>query len=888
MNKRNEIWLDTLEFSNLGGWKEDTQFVHIMGSGYLIAAGEPGIPVEDAEVEIKILELGLYRAWVRCRNWVPQFSPGRFKLSVNGVLSDKDLGAMPSNEWIWEIAGDFNLEQGRNLIALNDLTGYYGRCSSIIFTTDYNYFPPRTIDGIHSERARIKGLSTAILDRGEFEVIVVGGGPGGIPSAVAAARMGVKTLLIHNRHILGGNASTEAGVGFDGASSRQPNAREGGIAEEIRRIKEHEGISWTEALEIITSKEPNLTIDYNWHIIDAKTDGNSIITEVTALNVRTLEKYTCKGKVFIDCTGDGWLGYYACAKYRFGREARHEFDESMAPLQADTLTMSGCLMKGITEDTGSPIAYILPEWAHKLPEGDNLGRTIHGMHLHWWLETPNDYDDLWEGESARDELIKIWLGFFDYLKNSWDHKEKAVNHKLKHIGIFNARRESRRFIGDYILTQNDCMEGKSFEDTISHAGWPIDLHHPKGIFSGKEGPFFSNAHLPLVKIPFRCLYSVNINNLLFAGRDISVTHVALGTARVQNTIATMGQAAGTAAAMCIKYDITPRDIYSKRISELQQTLLKCDQYIPGLKNEDCLDLARNAEVHASSQSKSEICVLRLGKEGDLMPLDTTRAAFLPRGAEKYIQSIYIKLASQSDKSVEITMHLRKEADPDGYRSCTDIKSIKALIPPKSESWIEFKVDCDIDLRYLWVWFDKTEDIYWRSYNMVPLDWSRAEGGEFGRKWSTIMGQSHCVLLEKPEDLPANCSPENVINGYSRVIDAEHYAWVSDPEEQLPQWIELIYEQPILANNIYLTFDTDMNNPPMLRHAFKWVPTCAKDYEIHAFDGQKWTCLIAIKDNYLRRRIHKFDRQYIQKIKIIVTNTCGDKSARIFEVRMYNE
>ncbi len=892
MHQINTVWIDALEFMHLGGWKEDTQFVHVMGSGYLIASGEPGVPVKDAKTDIEIKQAGLYRVWVRTRNWIPKYSPGIFKVMINNCETDRVLGRAPSDEWAWEIAGDVQIDQGICQLSLQDLSGYYGRFAAILLTTDFDYTPPKPVAHIIKERARIKGVSTKPEYVGDFDVIVVGGGPAGVPAAIAAARMGCKTLLLHNRPVLGGNASIEAGVGFNGASSRQPNAREGGIAEEIRRMKEHDKISWTEALEKLVAKEPNLKIFYNWHVVDAEKTQENRISSVVAVNTRTLLYYTCSAKVFIDCSGDGWLGYFAGAKFRYGREALHQYNESMAPMQADTLTMSGCLMgSGLgfkAVDTEKPVSFHAPSWIPELPEGEAFGRVIRGVHGHWWLETPNDYDDLWEGEKVRDELIKIMLAFFNYLKNSWVDRSEAKNYKLAYIPMFNARRESRRLIGDYVLSQNDCTSGTWFDDTIAYAGWPLDLHNPKGIFSGEEGPFFSNAEVPLVHIPYRCLYSVNINNLFFAGRNSSVTHVALGTVRVQNTLATLGQAAGTAAALCVRYQIDPRQIYQNHLKELQQILLKHDQYIPGIRNEDSFDVAKKASISASSENKNELYVPRLGKEGERLSLNVKRAAFLPRHRDAHIHSIFVKLVSERDEEVKVTMHVREEVDPDGYRAKHDLLTTEAIVPPNSESWIEFIVDCDIQVRYLWVWLEKTEGLSWIALDMVPLDWSRAEWDDSSSTWNAVMGQSHSVLLEKPNIQVTDCSAQNIINGYSRIYDAKEYAWVSDPEQLLPQWIELDFKEAVVINTIYLTFDTDMNNPPMLSPAFEYVSMCVKEYDIAVLCNDEWQFVAHVKDNYQRRRIHKFDNMVVEKIRINVLKTGGDKSARIFEVRAYKE
>jgi hypothetical protein len=889
------LWIDTREFDDYGGWKEDSQFINLMGAAYLIAAST-GRPVKDATTRVEIPRAGLYRIWVRTRNWIRDFGPGQFSIGVDDQFSARTLGAASSDGWGWEIAEDVQLKQGPIEIALHDLTGYFARCAAIVLTTDLDYTPPRPVTAVEQERARIRGISLVPQPAGDFNVVVVGGGPGGVPAALAAARLGAKTVLIHDRPVLGGNSSVEAGVGFNGASARQVNAREGGIAEELRRIRDQYEADWTEALERLTQCEPNLTVVCSHRVVNAEMAQPGRIAAAIAVDVRsgTYHRYT--GQQFIDASGDGWLGYFAGAKYRVGREARHEYGESMAPEHADNITMSGCLMgDGLSfraEDTGKPVAYTPPAWVPKLPTGQAFGRNIRRLEAgEWWIETPGDLDDIWDAEQARDELIKLSFAYWDYLKNGWQEQEKAATWDLVAIPIYNAKRESRRFVGGLVLTEQDCLTSRAFADTVAHAGWPLDIHHPRGLFSGEEGPFQSNTHVPLVHLPYRILYSTNVENLLLAGRVVSVTHIALGTVRVQNTLAALAQAAGTAAALCIRYQTTPHGIYTHHLDDLIQTLLKHDQYIPDVKNTDPADLARSAVVTASSTSQEEQWIARLGMEGHYIPLDVPRAALFPREATTHIGTVYLKLASERDDPVEVTLHARQQIDPDAFLSLEDVAVAQAVVPPHSDSWIAFDVDCEIPVRYLWVWLEPVPGLYWRAYDQTPLDWSRAVLTEAGR-WETTRSanwrQSHCVLLNAPEQQQADCRPENVINGYSRIQDTDDYAWVSDPSQSLPQWIELSFKEPVALNTVHLTFDTDMNNPAHLAPLYPYVPQCVRDYELAAWDGRSWTRLAGEPFNYQRHRIHHFDTVETSRLRLTVRATGGAPSARVFEIRVYHE
>ena len=263
MNFNNTVWIDALEFPQKGGWKEDTQFVHLSGSGYLIAADEPGNPVADAKAEVKVPEKNIYRIWVRCRNWLRPHNPGTFSLLVTGEDNGVILGAQPSDAWVWEIAGDFELD-GTVELTVKDLTGYFARFSSIVITSDLDYVPTRETARWQKDRAKIKGLDTSVKYCGDYDVIVAGGGPGGVPTAIAAARKGMKTLLLHNRPVLGGNGSAEIGITFDGAGVG--SERETGIAEELRRLRDADpdmAGDWTRALEKMVAAEKNITVVYN-------------------------------------------------------------------------------------------------------------------------------------------------------------------------------------------------------------------------------------------------------------------------------------------------------------------------------------------------------------------------------------------------------------------------------------------------------------------------------------------------------------------------------------------------------------------------------------------------------------------------------------------------
>ncbi|MBM3334459.1 FAD-dependent oxidoreductase, partial [Candidatus Sumerlaeota bacterium] len=572
------LWIDAEDFADYGGWWIDTQFVAFMGSAYLIAAGVCK-PVNDAVTTIEVARPGRYRLWVRSKNWHPEHSPGRFKVAINGQAAAQVFGAGKTRAWVWESGGDFDLPAGPARLSLQDLTGAYGRCDALILTTDAQYTPPDGTDALARERSRLTGISLEPRDAGDYDVVVVGAGTAGSCGAIAAARLGAKTILIQDRPVLGGNASIEMGVPPQGASSRQPNAREGGIMEEALRITvARDFVTVSDAFTELAAAETNLTVMLNERVMAVDMAASDRIAAVRMVNTLDGRISRARGKQFIDCTGDGWVGFYAGAYYRLGRESRAETGEELAVDEPDNITMSGCAFGPHstffnTVDRNKATPFKPPVWAAKLPPPEEFGRAIRSANSgSWWLEHEGTIDDLNDPELARDELIRIVFGYWDFLKNRWPERERSANYELVHVPIWNAKRETRRLMGDYVLTQQDVQRGRVFPDRISYGGWPLDVHHPRGIYSGKEGPFHYNAPTALYTIPYRCLYSRNIANLLFAGRNCSVTHVALGSVRVESTLATLGQAAGTAAGLCVRHQAMPRDIYTDHLAELQQVL----------------------------------------------------------------------------------------------------------------------------------------------------------------------------------------------------------------------------------------------------------------------------------------------------------------------------
>ncbi len=427
------------------------------------------------------------------------------------------------------------------------------------------------------------------MGRSVFETIehtvdfcVVGGGISGLCAAVAAARHGARVALVQDRPMLGGNASSEIRMWVCGAHGK--NNRETGLVEELllenyyRNPYKNYSI-WDSVLLELAQKEPNLELYLNCSCMDGEMEG-SRLKRIVCWQLTTQKFHAFTAKLFADCSGDSVLAPITGAPYRVGREARSEFGESIAPEVSDRKTMGlSCLIQAREYD--EPREFIAPTWARKFTEADlpyrmpNMQRDGENF---WYMEiggTSNSIDDT---ERLRDELLRIAYGIWDFIKNDPNMREKHRNFDIDWIGILPGKRESRRYIGDYILTQNDVQAEGRFDDIIAYGGWSMDDHNPDGI-DGKEAPTIYHPAPSPYGIPYRCVYSKTIDNLMFAGRNISVTHTAMSSTRVMATCGILGQAVGTAAAMAVAAGQTPRDICG-RIRELQQALMLDDCFLP--------------------------------------------------------------------------------------------------------------------------------------------------------------------------------------------------------------------------------------------------------------------------------------------------------------------
>ncbi|HVF10838.1 MAG TPA: FAD-dependent oxidoreductase [Abditibacteriaceae bacterium] len=455
----------------------------------------------------------------------------------------------------------------------------------------------------------------------ECDVLVAGGGPAGVPCALAAARNGAKVILCHDRAVLGGNASSEIRmhiVGADCSGGRgvelETEAREGGIIEEIRlELSTRNPQRSASMLDLILYEkcraETNLTLLLETAVTAAEVE-NTQIKYAVAERQSTEDQFRIAAKVFVDCTGDGRLGAEAGAPFREGREGRNEFKESLAVAAADNKRLGSTLLFQARK-YDRPMAFTAPPWARRFEAGDLQYRyqPVPGIEAdyeygYWWLEWGGCLDTIKDNATIRDELLAILMGVWDFVKNGGDHG--ADNWALEWFGFVPGKRESRRFMGQYVLHEADVMESGTFEDAIAYGGWPIDTHPPEGVDAPEQRPC-TQHHVPhLYDIPLRACVSREISNLMFAGRNISATHIAFASTRVMATCAVIGQGVGTAAAFAARQEYSPSRLAGDReaMHEIQQRLLRDDAYLIGGLNADTGDLARSAHITASSEQEN--------------------------------------------------------------------------------------------------------------------------------------------------------------------------------------------------------------------------------------------------------------------------------------------
>ncbi|TNM31197.1 FAD-dependent oxidoreductase [Streptomyces sedi] len=774
-----------------------------------------------------------------------------------------------------------------------------------------------------------------------YDVVVCGGGLAGLSAAVAAARHGSRTCLVQDRPVLGGNSSSEIRVVPRGAAIYHAYARETGVVSELlaaERATNHEEIfenGWTNGVWDLVQYDlvmntPGLTPHLNTSVTGVDvTDGR--ITSITARTTHAETELTLRADVFVDCTGDGVVADLAGCEWRMGTEGADEFDEPHAPPTANDNVM-GSSIHFKTRDVGYPVEFELPSWAVEYDDasffykGGRRPSTLRGGF--WWIEIGVPWHTIHDNERIRHELTRHALGVWDWIKNK-DPKlrERAATYALDWIGQLPGKRESRRIMGQHLMTEHDLRRPEPFEDEIAYGGWNIDLHTPGGLLAPTSEPTAAEGHDPSASaavaayvgpfgIPLRSLTAKDVDNLLMAGRNVSATHVALGSVRVQNTTALMGQAAGTAAAVAVRRGLTAAAVPAEAVDEVQQTLLRDGCFLPNVLNTDADDLARRAHaVHASSEAvlhgagphdpwRAEGWDRRrkFGPDDPADELTARRGQWI--GAEIAdgrftLREIEVCLSNDGDEEREVAVSLLPVDHIWDYRVDREPLATTTLrVPPGRHHWLPWRPELGSSAavealpgtghRYLRLDLAATPGVRWHTANRVEPGHVSAFQMASGQLRRFRDGVTAAFRVSPPQ----GCyGPGNVLSGETRPHRAVN-VWRSDPAAPLPQWVAAEWDEPVELRTVQLTFPGHLIRDYEVYGPFYRDPQCARDYTVEVTEAApgepaEWRPVVTVTGNYQPRRRHELAEPVrARRVRVVVHATNGDPSAALYELRCY--
>ena len=752
------------------------------------------------------------------------------------------------------------------------------------------------------------GKRELTIHQTQYDLVVVGGGLSGVCAALASARLGSKVVLVQDRPVLGGNASSEVRLWILGATSHMGNnnrwAREGGIMDEIlveNMFRNPEGnplIFDTILLEKVI-QEANITLLLNTAAFEVIKDTEDKIATVKAFCSQNQQMYLLSAPLFVDASGDGILGFLAGAAFRMGAESADEFDEKFAPSK-EYGELLGHSLYFYSKDVGKPVHYVAPSYAlkdiTKIPRFRSFNAKDFGCRL-WWVEHGGRLDTISETETIKWELWKVIYGVWDHIKNSGNFPE-AENLTLEWVGTIPGKRESRRFEGDYMLRQRDIVEQRPHEDAVAFGGWSIDLHPADGVFSEKPGcnQWHSKG---IYQIPYRCLYSRNISNLYLAGRIISATHVAFGSTRVMATSGLIGQVVGTAAAMANQHQMMPRELKQHSYLEnLQQLLLKEGAFIPGvLKKEN--DLTLSAKLFSSSHLKFS----GFSAIAEFKPIHTAVAQMLPLPVGP-IPEISFKCQAASTTPLEIQLRV---SDAETNHTPEIILEQKTIYLIKGENNVSFSFDTMMPYKgYAYITFLKNDSVslpytdqrisgllsVFNYINPAVSNWGKQEpkediGVDTFEFWCPMRrpdGRNLCISMELRDDV---FSVDNIRNGIDRPVSHPN-AWVADPGDAAP-FVTLSWDNNQEITSMEICFDTDFDHPMesvLMGHAENIMPFCVTKFSVEDENGK---LLWSDQNNHQTiRRFKTAEKLITKKLTFRFEHPSENVPAAVFAIRCFND
>ena len=738
----------------------------------------------------------------------------------------------------------------------------------------------------------------------KYDFVVCGAGLSGIVAAAAAAREGAKVALINDRSVPGGNASSEIGVVIQGASHHGLNcsvyAKETGIIDEIRSRLDYLvtncGYMVPAALDAVLFdfiyKEENIDMYLNTTVLTADTkDGK--ITAMTAYQMKEDRFIDFIAPFYADCTGDAVLAVKAGAETKMGSESKAEFNERSAPESPETFTMGNTLYFEI-EDVGEPVPFVRPDFAYDITKMDFMKdidkpenmRMIRVTGRMWTLEYGGQVNTITDNEHIHLELRKLIFGIWDYIKNSGKYPE-AETMKIKRVHTIAGTRESRRIIGDYILTQNDIEALTKHYDDVCISGWPMDLHAPKGIYDTIPASAFIHVRA-LYGIPFRTLYSKNVSNLLMAGRNTSVSHIALSSTRVISTCASMGQAIGTAVPLMIKYNLDPRDFIVDHIDELKERLLYHDQSMIDWIETGDKDLEDKFKASVSSERAYENI-----KEDNLLNLTETYGIALPLKTET-LESLSVKIKNLSFDNQKLRVRILNGEIKEAYLPDELVKEFTLDVEGGYDDFITLDINAEKgEDNKVYVVFMENENISlytsceklcgavtfrfyeeenkYFNYNTCPIDEKTGFIGE------DILVEKHNIVFKDVLPEQNIYSADNLFNGYVRPY-LHSNMWIAKGDKN--EWVKLESDTFNFVKEIHLFFDHEIEND--LRNKMPLATVKAYTVKLYMEDEVK---TIEVKENYLRKNIIDVNGK-INKVEILFNETYGYKYMSMYGIKLF--
>ncbi|GLY92302.1 FAD-dependent oxidoreductase [Actinoallomurus iriomotensis] len=743
----------------------------------------------------------------------------------------------------------------------------------------------------------------AVIDV-DADLIVVGGGLAGLCLALSAARHGAQVALVHDRPMLGGNSSSEVRVVPAGASHHSAWARETGIVEELLledRARNHaqffeNGLTNSMYDLVLLEKaraQEGLRLYLNTTVraVTARDIGaGRRIDAVHGSQLDTEREFRFRAAQFADCTGDGTVGALAGAEWRYGREARHEFDEPLAPVTPDDVT-SGATISLRARSVGRPVPFRPPAWIEEYRDPSELGlhrrlRSIEWPEFggFWWLEVGYPFDQVGETEAVRDELLRHVLGVWNLLKNHHPDKDRFADYALEWFGMLPGKRESRRLLGDVVLNEAHCHTDQRWPDRIATAGWYIDLHVKGGILNKAEPgePSFldknyrSWTRVAPYTVPLRMCYSRNVDNLWLGGRCVSATHVALGSLRVQQTLGMLGQAVGVAAAYAVAHGLTPRQVADpggEHIGIVQRRVAADDVRILGVADLDDDDLARGATCRATSEAALDLAGPDRSRRYDLR---TPRGQILPLTGPR-LDRIEVFLVNDGSGPATVRARLdRLDTCWDRYDGAA-LGEAEIQVAGGFAGWCELPVSCSVPAPgpyRLALW--SGDEVGWAASVLQPTGTvaqtlhvsaggclpENADREVFSPDEMALPAHRHW-MQERSTSLALRTVPEQSPYGAANVTNGVAYPdrlpnlWVSDPRRPLPQSLEIDLGAVTWFDTVQVRFDTGLGWVLGRAPALWSPPECVRDYQVHVFDGEVWRQVAARDGNHRRTDVLTF-------------------------------